>query len=173
MLDNLSPHVEIGTDAVSATAGRELARLHLEDETLEPWPLTFVEATGVPLSYRVEKMRLSKDKTTLTVNPSLTLAGIPPEVFDDRLGNRSALDWVIDQYQVGDDKRSGIRSDPNRADDPEYIVRLVGQVVRVSVETVRIVTGLPGEYAGASIACMRRTRRRRPGSPSRFIAARC
>lgn len=44
-------------------------------------------------------------------------------------------------------KRSGIRSDPNRADDPEYIVRLVGQVVAVSVETVRIVAGLPAEYA--------------------------
>jgi predicted helicase len=65
-----------------------------------------------------------------------------------RLGNRSALDWVIDQYQVSKDKRSGIRSDPNRADDVEYIVRLVGQVVRVSVETVKIVEGLPGEYGG-------------------------
>ena len=81
-------------------------------------------------------MRLAKDKTSLEVNESLTLAGIPPEVFDYRLGNRSALEWVIDQYQVSEDKRSGIRSDPNRADDPEYIVRLVGQVVRVSVETV-------------------------------------
>src|SRR4051812_165551 len=69
---------------------------------------------GVPLSYRVEKMRLNKDKTALTVNPSLTLAGIPPEVFSYRLGNRSALDWVIDRYQVSEDKRSGIRSDPNR-----------------------------------------------------------
>ena len=88
-------------------------------------------------------MRLSKDKTTLRVNPSLALAGIPPETFDYRLGNRSALDWVIDQYQVYEDARSGIRSDPNRADDKEYIVKLVGQVVRVSVETVRIVNGLP------------------------------
>ena len=61
--------------------------------------------------------------------------------------HRSALEWVIDQYQVSEDKRSGIQSDPNRADDPEYIVRLVGQVVRVSVETVRIVKGLPGEYS--------------------------
>ena len=93
-------------------------------------------------------MRLSKDKTALTVNPSLTLAGIPPEMFEYRLGNRSALEWVIDQYQVSEDKRSGIRSDPNRADDPEYIVRLVGQVVRVSVETVRIVAGLPENYSG-------------------------
>jgi predicted helicase len=50
---------------------------------------------------------------------------------------------VIDQYQVSVDKRSGIRSDPNRPDDPEYIVRLVGEIVRVSVETVRIVKGLP------------------------------
>jgi predicted helicase len=57
----------------------------------------------------------------LTVNPSLTLATIPPEVFQYRLGNRSVLEWVIDQYQVSTDKRSGITSDPNRADDPEYI----------------------------------------------------
>ena len=83
----------------------------------------------------------------LVVNPSLTLAGIPSETFQHRLGNRSALEWVIDQYQVSEDKRSGIRSDPNRADDPEYIVRLVGQVVRVSVETVKIVTGLPERYS--------------------------
>jgi len=54
---------------------------------------------------------------------------------------------LSDQYQVKEDKRSGIRSDPNRADDPEYIVRLVGQVVRVSVETVRIVKELPAAFA--------------------------
>jgi predicted helicase len=59
------------------------------------------------------------------------------------LGNRSALEWIVDQYRVSEDKRSGIRSDPNRADDPENIVRLVGQVVRDSIETVRIVEGLP------------------------------
>ena len=102
----------------------------------------------MPLSYRVEdKMRLNKDKTAVIVNPSLTLAGLPPETFQYRLGNRSALEWVIDQYQVSEDKRSGIRSDPNRSDDPEYIVRLVGQVVRVSLETVRIIAGLPLSYS--------------------------
>ena len=57
---------------------------------------------------------------------------------------------MIDQYQVSEDKRSGIKSDPNRADDPEYIVRLVGQVVRVSVETVKIVRGLPAEFETAA-----------------------
>ncbi len=84
-------------------------------------------------------MRLSKDRKSLKVNDSLTLACIPPEAFEYRLGNRSALEWVIDQYQLTEDKHSGIRSDPNRPEDPEYIVRLVGQVVRVSLETVRIV----------------------------------
>ncbi len=95
-------------------------------------------------------MRLSKDKTQLKVNDSLTLAGVPPEVFQYRLGNRSALDWVIDQYRVKTDKRSGITSDPNRPDDPEYIVRLVGQVIHVSLETVRIVAGLPEDCGAKS-----------------------
>ena len=127
---------------------RKLARLHLEYEQLEPYDLKFVETDGVPLSFNVEdKMKLTKDKTALRINPSLTLAGIPPETFQYRLGNRSALEWVIDQYQVKEDNRSGIRSDPNRAEDEEYIVRLVGQVVRVSLETVKIVAGLPERYA--------------------------
>ena len=95
-------------------------------------------------------MRLSKDKTSLIVSPLLTLEGIPPQVFDYRLGNRSALEWVIDQYQVTTDKRSGVRSDPNRPDDPQYIVRLVGQVIRVSLETVRITSALPPNYAPAA-----------------------
>jgi predicted helicase len=72
----------------------------------------------------------------------LTLSGIPPEVFEYRLGNRSALDWIIDQYQVSTDKRSGITNDPNRADDPEYVVRLIGQVLTVSLGTVRLVDSL-------------------------------
>jgi predicted helicase len=82
-------------------------------------------------------MKLSKDRTSLQVNDSLTLAGLPPEIFEYRLGSKSALEWIIDQYQVKGD------SDPNREDDPGYIVRLVGQVGRVSVETVRIVNSLP------------------------------
>jgi predicted helicase len=82
-------------------------------------------------------MKLSADKRSVQVNQSLALDGVPPEAFEYRLGSRSALEWVIDQYQVKG------ASDPNREDDPAYIVRLVGQVVRVSVETVRIVSSLP------------------------------
>ncbi len=49
---------------------------------------------------------------------------------------------IASQYQVSTDKRSGITNDPNRPDDPEYIVRLIGQVITVSLETVKIVRGL-------------------------------
>jgi len=149
--DNLKrelPRIPFAPDfGAFVAAGRELARLHLDYEKLEPYPLDWLEKASVPLSYRVEdKMRLSKDKTALVVNPSLTLAGIPPETLRYQLGNRSALEWVIDQYQVSEDKRSGIRSDPNRADDKEYIVRLVGQVVQVSLKTTAIIDQLPEEF---------------------------
>ena len=84
--DNLKrelPRIPFAPDfRAFAKAGKELARLHLDYEKLEPYDLKFLETPGVPLSYRVEdKMRLSKDKTTLKVNPSLTLAGIPKEVL--------------------------------------------------------------------------------------------
>src|SRR5262249_861035 len=132
-----------------AKAGNDLAALHLDYEKLEPYPLDFIETEDIPLSYAVvDKMRLDGGKTKLHVNPSLTLSGIPKETYNYRLGNRSALEWVIDQYQVKTDKRSGIKSDPNKDDDPEYIVRLVGQVVRVSLEMVKIVAGFPEKYAG-------------------------
>ena len=91
----------------------------------------------------VERMKFSKDKTRLKYNDFLTLEGIPLEVFDYRLGNRSALEWVVDQYRVKVDKRSGIVNDPNRAEDPDYILRLIGQVITVSLETVDIVSKLP------------------------------
>ena len=88
-------------------------------------------------------MRLGKDKRQLVYNDFLTLSGVPPETYEYRLGNRSALEWVIDQYQLSTDRRSGITNDPNRPDDPQYILRLVAQVVTVSLETVKIVGALP------------------------------
>jgi len=117
-------------------------RLHVEYEKQEEYPLELTE-TG-KLDWRVEKMALSKDKTQLKYNEFLTLSGIPAEAYEYRPGNRSALEWVVDQYRVSADARSGIVNDPNREDDPEYIVRLVGQVVTVSVETVRLVWELAG-----------------------------
>ena len=124
-------------------AGKQLAELHVGYEQQPEFPLRRSENPQSPLNWRAENMRLTKDKTSLTYNDFLTLDGIPPEAFECRLGNRSALEWVIDQYQVSTDKRSGITNDPNRPDDPEYIVRLLGQVITVSLETMKVVKGLP------------------------------
>jgi predicted helicase len=125
--------------------GRQLAALHVGYETVTPYPLKERWLPGAVATWRVEKMRLSADKRELAVNRALTLQGIPPQVFDYRLGSRSALDWVIDQYQVTTDARSGITSDPNRySEDERYIVELVKRVVAVSVETVALVERLKG-----------------------------
>ncbi|MEI2608277.1 MAG: type ISP restriction/modification enzyme [Candidatus Promineifilaceae bacterium] len=124
-------------------AGERLAEIHVNYESQPQYPLTTLENPDLPLDYRVEKMRLSKDKTTLKYNDFLTLGGLPPQVFAYKLGNRSALDWVIDQYQVSTDSRSGITNNPNNPDDETYILRLIKQVITVSLETVTVVNNLP------------------------------
>ncbi len=126
-----------------AKAGKQLAELHVNYEKQTEYPLTWLENKDAKVNYRVERMTLSRDKTNIVYNDFLTLGGIPPEVFEYRLGNRSALDWIIDQYKVSTDKRSGIVNDPNRLDDPQYIIRLIGKVITVSLETVKIVKSLP------------------------------
>jgi predicted helicase len=128
-----------------AEAGRKLADLHLGYESITPYPLEYEWKAGKPIQWRVEKMRLDKTRTAIQVNESLTLRGIPAEAFEYRLGNRSAVEWVIDQYQVKRDDHGVVVSDPNRYSDNErYIVELVGRVTQVSVETAAIVRGLPG-----------------------------
>ena len=141
------PLVDSGDGTVFAAyvqIGAELAALHVGYEEAAEYPLEQKLTPEVPFSWRVTKMRLSADKTAIKVNDSLTLAGIPPEAFAYRLGNRAALEWVLDQYQVTTDKRSGLVSDPNRADAPDYIARLVRRVITVSVETQKRVGRLPG-----------------------------
>lgn len=124
-------------------AGERLADMHVNYESQPEYPLERIEKEDAILDWRVERMRLSKDKTSIVYNDFLTLEGIPRETFEYRLGNRSALEWVIDQYQVSTDKRSGITNDPNREDEPDYIVKLIGKVITVSIETVKIVSNLP------------------------------
>ncbi len=137
----------IGKDANTfrayAATGQKLADLHVHYEKAKEYPLKRIEAADEPLNWRVEKMRLTKDKIALVYNDFLTLAGIPEAAFAYRLGNRSALEWVIDQYQTHTDPRSGITNDPNREDDPDYIVKLIGKVITVSLETRNLVAKLP------------------------------
>jgi predicted helicase len=140
------PRIPLAPDfAAFAKAGAKLADLHVGYESQKEFKLKRVEMPGAKPDWRVERMKLSKDKTTLVYNDWLTLEGIPTEVSEYRLGNRSALEWVIDQYCVERSKTDPeeITSDPNRSEDEEYIVRLIGQVVTVSVETMKLVRALP------------------------------
>jgi predicted helicase len=140
------PRIPLLTDAGMFAAcvriGTRLMALHLQYEEAAEYNLTWLENKDVPINWRVEKMRLNPNKDTLIVNEWLTLTGIPQGCFQYKLGNRSALEWVIDQYQVSTDTRSGITSDPNRLDEERYIVQLLGKVVTVSIETVYLVEEL-------------------------------
>jgi predicted helicase len=133
-------------------AGRDLALWHLDYESVEPWPLDGLPTKGkgaIPEELQVERMRFagtgrSEDRRTIVFNSHLTLREIPEEAYDYQLNGRSAIEWVMDRYEVKVHKESGIRNDPNLwSDDPRYVVDLVARIVRVSVETMRIVKSLP------------------------------
>ena len=139
------PHIPFAEDFWAfAKAGAQLAELHVNYEKQPQYRLDFVSKPNVPFNLLVEKMRLSTDKTQLKYNESLTLAGIPAKALEYRLGKRSALEWLIDQYRVKVDKnRSEIVNDANDVENPRYIVELIGSVITVSLETVKVVEGLP------------------------------
>ena len=139
------PHIPFAEDFYEfANAGTQLADLHINYESAPKYDgLKYIETPDMQINWRVEKMKLSKDKTQLRYNDFLTLDGIPEEVYDYRLGTRSALEWIVDQYRVKVDKRSGIINDPNRTDEPRYIVDLIPRIITVSLKTVEIVAGLP------------------------------
>lgn len=143
------PRIPFAPDfAAFARIGERLMDLHINYESTEPYPLRTVENPKAPYSLILDdRMRLSKDRRSIEYNNCLTFTGIPPEAFDYRLGHRSALEWIIDQYRVKRDAEGQITSDPNRPDDPEYILRLVGQVVTVSLETQRLVAALSTAFS--------------------------
>ena len=137
-------------------AGRALAELHLGYESVEPYPLDEVTSSPAPESleerfefYRVQKLQFGpkKDKTRIKYNGHLTLKGIPEEANEYQVNGRSALEWVIDRYQVKTDKKSLITNDPNdycrAVNNPRYIVDLIKRLVTVSLETQKLVGTLP------------------------------
>ncbi len=114
--------------------GEQLADLHLNYENAQLFDLE--SEINEPIDWKVDKMRLSKDKKTLVYNQSITFLNIPEKTFDYKLGNRSALEWVIDQYRIKTDERSGIINDPNQVDNERYIIDLIRKIITVSIATV-------------------------------------
>lgn len=143
-------------------AGRDLAHWHVDYETVEPWPIQ--EHHNELLSdsakdFLVQKMTFARptheqkargekwDRTTIHYNSRITLSGIPAEAYDYVVNGKPAIEWIMERYQVTVDKDSGIKNDPNdwarEHDQPRYILDLVKRVVRVSIETLKIVDALP------------------------------
>ncbi len=127
-------------------AGRELAELHINYESVEPYPLN---EEGKVANLKVEKMRYpsKKDKTTIIYNSSLALTGIPTRAHEYVVNGRSALDWLMDRYEVKVHTDSKIKNDPNdwsaEQKNPRYIVDLIKRIVTVSLKTMDIIDSLP------------------------------
>jgi len=139
-------------------AGHELANLHLNYETVEPYrkcqviyaPLT---NKGESINYHVEKMRFGKidsktvDKSIIYYNKAITIEDIPAEAYEYVVNGKSAIEWIMERYAITTDKKSGIINDPNdwarEHNDEKYIFNLLLRIINVSVQTVKIVKGLP------------------------------
>jgi predicted helicase len=135
-----------------AAWGERLMALHIGYESVEPFaqlkrsdmPDTKVRAAG-----QSPKPALKSDKTagTITLDSETTLAGVPPEAWRYQLGNRCAIDWVLDQYKEKKPKDPTIREkfDTYRfADHKEKVIDLLARVTTVSVETIKIVDAMRG-----------------------------
>ena len=136
-------------------AGRRLAELHLNYETVEPYLLQIegIDLLSRPEDYRVIKMRYGKngkekDLTTIIYNDLVVIKGIPPQAYEYVVNGKPALDWVVERQAVTTDKASGIVNDANdwaidTMHNPKYPLELVQRVITVSLETMKIVRGLP------------------------------
>lgn len=132
--------------------GRKLADLHLNYETVEPYSGVTIKTSGTP-NYEVQKMRFGKldsktaDKTKIIYNPHITIENIPVEAYEYVVNGKSAIEWVMERYQITTDAKSGITNNPNdwsrEHDDEKYIFNLVLRLITVSIETMKIVNQLP------------------------------
>lgn len=131
-----------------STAGRKLADLHLNYENRKAPKGVTVEGDNGS-NYHVTKMRFpSKDNMSeIIYNSQITIKNIPPEAYEYVVNGRTAIGWIMERYQIKTDKDSGIVNDPNdwavEHNQPRYILDLLLSIITVSVETMKIVKGLP------------------------------
>ena len=133
--------------------GRSLADLHTGYESLEPYEgLQIIGEPKSKAALKVTKMRFNKidkavDRTKIIYNSGLAIGNIPEEAYRYTVGTRSAIEWVMDRYQVTEDKKTGIRNDVNdwstEHGDDKYIFSLLQRIVTCSMKTNEIVSGLP------------------------------
>ncbi|VFM98400.1 MAG: hypothetical protein BECKG1743F_GA0114225_103124 [Candidatus Kentron sp. G] len=135
-----------------------MAHLHINYETVEPYPAKLESTATEPAHYRVEKMRHAKikengksvkDPATIIYNHRITVKDIPPEAHRYIVNGKSAIDWVIERQCIKTDKASHITNDANdyaiqTMNNPKYPLELLLRVITVNLESMRIVDELPG-----------------------------
>ncbi len=165
--DNLSkqlpriPQVKTAGDFWAfSNAGRALAGLHVNYEQVEPYAVNFargdtslVQPSDPESFYRVEQMKFAGkrpklDKTSVVYNADITMTGVPLDAYEYVVNGKPALEWIMERQCVKVDKASGIVNDANRyaietVGDPAYPLLLFQRMITVSLETMKIVRGLP------------------------------
>lgn len=151
-LKKMLPRIPLVSESIDfwafSKAGRKLAKLHIDYEQVKP--ADNVVVTGAESgNFKVEKMRfLSKeDKSVINYNSKITISSIPLEAYQYTVNGKSAIEWIIERYQVTTHKDSGIKNDPNdwaeEVGNSRYILDLLLSIIRVSTETIAIVNKLP------------------------------
>ena len=146
-------------------AGRKLADLHLNYESVEAYRCNIVDLSSPNITdeerFSVVKMRFGKkdsadkngkkkkvdNKNIIVYNDNIMITGIPEEAYDYVVNGKSAIEWILERYAISVDKASGIKNDPNdwskEVGDPKYIFNLLLRIITVSLETLKIVDSLP------------------------------
>jgi predicted helicase len=129
-------------------AGRQLSELHLNYETVPTYK--GVKVIGEESNFfKVEKMRFPKkdQKETIHYNSSITISNIPLEAYEYVVNGKSAIEWIMERYQITTHKESQITNDPNdwadEVGNPRYILDLLLSIINVSMQTREIVGKLP------------------------------
>lgn len=133
--------------------GKALMDLHLNYEEVPVYDDVDMQLSAQP-SYKVTKMKFAKtrdengksinDRSTIIYNSDITISRIPEKTYEYMVNGRSAIEWIMDQYQVKTDKKSGITDDPNDySTDEKYIFNLLLRIINVSMQTVDLINSLP------------------------------
>ncbi len=133
--------------------GKKLMDLHLNYEEVPVFEGVSIESKSNP-SYEVKKMKFAKkrdengksinDRSTIIYNSDITISNIPEKAYQYVVNGRSAIEWIMDQYQIKTDKKSGITDDPNDySNDEKYIFNLLLRIINVSIQTVDLINSLP------------------------------
>lgn len=134
--------------------GRKLSEVHLNYESITPSPSVKVEFLKTNPTFEVTRIKFAKkrdennksinDRNKIIFNKDIIITNIPKEAYEYSINGRTAIEWIMDQYQIKIDKNSEITDNPNEfSDNPKYILNLLLSIINVSVQTVELINSLP------------------------------